>query len=95
MRDRQGEGGRLQTSCEDPSRSKRSRLFGPSSEDSPFRREAVPRRFEANLRCGSPVKQMSASAVPLLQATLDEEKATDLALTEIAEDVVNQEAEAA
>jgi ferritin-like metal-binding protein YciE len=34
-------------------------------------------------------------AVPLLQATLDEEKATDEALTEIAEDVVNQEAEAA
>ena len=34
-------------------------------------------------------------AVQLLQATLDEEKATDLALTKIAEDVVNQEAEAA
>jgi ferritin-like metal-binding protein YciE len=34
-------------------------------------------------------------AVDLLQATLDEEKATDEALTEIAESVVNQEAEAA
>ena len=34
-------------------------------------------------------------SVKLLQATLDEEKATDLALTQIAETVVNQEAEAA
>jgi ferritin-like metal-binding protein YciE len=34
-------------------------------------------------------------AVALLEATLKEEKATDQALTEIAEDVVNQEAEAA
>jgi ferritin-like metal-binding protein YciE len=34
-------------------------------------------------------------AVSLLQATLDEEEATDDALTEIAESVVNQEAEAA
>jgi len=34
-------------------------------------------------------------AVSLLQATLDEEKETDRTLTEIAEDVVNQEAEAA
>ncbi|MEJ0011909.1 MAG: DUF892 family protein [Bauldia sp.] len=34
-------------------------------------------------------------AVELLQATLDEEEATDEALTEIAETVVNQEAEAA
>ena len=34
-------------------------------------------------------------AVTLLQATLDEEEATDQALTEIAESVVNQEAEAA
>jgi ferritin-like metal-binding protein YciE len=34
-------------------------------------------------------------AVALLEATLKEEKATDEALTEIAEDVVNQEAEAA
>jgi ferritin-like metal-binding protein YciE len=31
----------------------------------------------------------------LLQATLDEEKATDIALTKIAESAVNQEAEAA
>jgi ferritin-like metal-binding protein YciE len=36
-----------------------------------------------------------ADAVGLLQATLDEEKATDKALTEIAESVVNQEAETA
>ena len=34
-------------------------------------------------------------AVSLLQETLDEEKATDQALTKIAESVVNQEAEAA
>jgi ferritin-like metal-binding protein YciE len=34
-------------------------------------------------------------AVELLQATLDEEEATDEALTELAETVVNQEAEAA
>ena len=34
-------------------------------------------------------------AVSLLQETLDEEKATDEALTQIAESVVNQEAEAA
>lgn len=34
-------------------------------------------------------------AADLLQATLDEEEATDEALTEIAESVVNQEAEAA
>ncbi len=34
-------------------------------------------------------------AAELLQATLDEEKATDEALTDIAESVVNQEAEAA
>ena len=34
-------------------------------------------------------------AVSLLQRTLDEEKATDQALTKIAESVVNQEAEAA
>jgi ferritin-like metal-binding protein YciE len=34
-------------------------------------------------------------AVPLLQETLDEEKATDEALTQIAESVVNQDAEAA
>ena len=34
-------------------------------------------------------------SVKLLQATLDEEKATDKALTQIAESVVNQEAEAA
>ncbi|MBN9010792.1 MAG: ferritin-like domain-containing protein [Rhizobiales bacterium] len=34
-------------------------------------------------------------AVPLLEATLKEEKATDQTLTEIAESVVNQEAEAA
>ena len=33
-------------------------------------------------------------AVKLLEATLDEEEATDQALTEIAEDVVNQHAEA-
>ena len=33
-------------------------------------------------------------AVKLLEATLDEEEATDKALTEIAEDVVNQHAEA-
>jgi ferritin-like metal-binding protein YciE len=36
-----------------------------------------------------------ADAVTLLQATLDEEKATDKKLTQIAESVVNQEAEAA
>ena len=36
-----------------------------------------------------------ADAVPLLEATLEEEKATDEALTEIALAVVNQEAEAA
>jgi ferritin-like metal-binding protein YciE len=36
-----------------------------------------------------------SGAVKLLQATLDEEKATDQALTKIAESVVNQEAEAA
>ena len=36
-----------------------------------------------------------ADAVGLLQATLDEEKATDKALTAIAESVVNQHAEAA
>ena len=34
-------------------------------------------------------------AVSLLQQTLQEEKATDQALTKIAESVVNQEAEAA
>ena len=34
-------------------------------------------------------------AVKLLDATLDEEEATDEALTELAESVVNQEAEAA
>ena len=34
-------------------------------------------------------------SVKLLQATLDEEKATDLVLTQIAKSVVNQEAEAA
>jgi ferritin-like metal-binding protein YciE len=34
-----------------------------------------------------------SDAASLLQATLDEERATDEALTEIAEDVVNQEAE--
>jgi ferritin-like metal-binding protein YciE len=34
-------------------------------------------------------------AVPLLQATLAEEKATDKALSELAEGVINQEAEAA
>jgi ferritin-like metal-binding protein YciE len=34
-------------------------------------------------------------AVRLLQQTLDEEKKTDVVLTEIAESVVNQEAEAA
>jgi ferritin-like metal-binding protein YciE len=36
-----------------------------------------------------------SGAVKLLQATLDEEKATDQALTKIAESVVNQKAEAA
>jgi ferritin-like metal-binding protein YciE len=36
-----------------------------------------------------------SGAVKLLQATLDEEKATDQALTKIAESVVNQQAEAA
>ena len=36
-----------------------------------------------------------SNSVKLLQATLDEEKATDLALTKIALSVVNQEAEAA
>jgi ferritin-like metal-binding protein YciE len=36
-----------------------------------------------------------ADAVTLLETTLDEEKATDEALTEIAETAVNQEAEAA
>jgi ferritin-like metal-binding protein YciE len=36
-----------------------------------------------------------SGSVKLLQATLDEEKATDQALTEIAGSVVNQEAEAA
>src|SRR5262245_11116850 len=36
-----------------------------------------------------------SDAVPLLQATLDEEKATDKTLTEIAEGAINQEAEAA
>jgi ferritin-like metal-binding protein YciE len=36
-----------------------------------------------------------SGAVRLLQATLDEEKSTDQALTKIAEAVVNQEAEAA
>ncbi len=36
-----------------------------------------------------------SKSVELLQATLDEEKATDEALTELAEEVVNQEAEAA
>jgi ferritin-like metal-binding protein YciE len=34
-----------------------------------------------------------AKAVPLLEATLQEEKKTDALLTEIAESVVNQEAE--
>jgi ferritin-like metal-binding protein YciE len=34
-------------------------------------------------------------AVPLLQATLAEEKATDKALSELAEGTINQEAEAA
>lgn len=34
-------------------------------------------------------------AIPLLNATLEEEEATDQALTEIAESVVNQQAEAA
>jgi ferritin-like metal-binding protein YciE len=34
-------------------------------------------------------------AVPLLQATLDEEKATDAALSQLAESALNQEAEAA
>lgn len=34
-------------------------------------------------------------AVPLLQATLDEEDATDKALTELAETIINYEAEAA
>ena len=34
-------------------------------------------------------------AVTLLQETLDEEEATDEALTELAESVVNQQAEAA
>jgi ferritin-like metal-binding protein YciE len=34
-------------------------------------------------------------AVPLLEATLEEEKATDEALTQIAETAINQEAEAA
>jgi ferritin-like metal-binding protein YciE len=34
-------------------------------------------------------------AVALLQETLDEEEATDEALTELAESVVNQQAEAA
>jgi ferritin-like metal-binding protein YciE len=34
-------------------------------------------------------------AVSLMQQTLDEEKATDEALTKIAENVVNQEAQAA
>lgn len=36
-----------------------------------------------------------SGAVKLLQATIDEEKATDQTLTKIAESVVNQEAEAA
>jgi ferritin-like metal-binding protein YciE len=35
------------------------------------------------------------AAVPLLQETLNEEEATDRALTKIAETAVNQEAEAA
>ena len=34
-------------------------------------------------------------AVPLLQATLAEEEATDQALTELAESAINQQAEAA
>ena len=34
-----------------------------------------------------------SESVMLLQATLDEEKATDAALTELAESVVNQEAQ--
>jgi ferritin-like metal-binding protein YciE len=34
-------------------------------------------------------------AVPLLQETLDEQKATDDALTEIAKTAINQQAEAA
>jgi ferritin-like metal-binding protein YciE len=34
-------------------------------------------------------------AADLLEETLDEEKATDQALSELAEDVVNQEAQAA
>jgi ferritin-like metal-binding protein YciE len=36
-----------------------------------------------------------SKAVPLLEATLDEEKATDEALTQLAEVAINQEAEAA
>lgn len=36
-----------------------------------------------------------SGSVKLLQATLDEEKATDAALTELADEVVNQEAEGA
>ena len=36
-----------------------------------------------------------ARAVPLLEATLEEEKATDEALSQLAETVINQEAEAA
>ena len=36
-----------------------------------------------------------ARAVPLLEATLEEEKATDEALNQLAETVINQEAEAA
>lgn len=36
----------------------------------------------------------NTAASELLQTTLDEEQATDIALTELAESVVNQEAEA-
>jgi ferritin-like metal-binding protein YciE len=36
-----------------------------------------------------------AEAVTLLEETLEEEEATDAALTKIAEDVVNQDAQAA
>jgi Domain of unknown function (DUF892) len=53
-------------------------------------------KFRAMARCGRGRRSSACRiAAELLEATLQEEKATDEALTKIAETVVNQEAQAA
>ncbi len=59
------------------------------------RRRSSTTRSPATARCApGPRNSVSTTRAKLLQETLDEEEATDQALTELAESVVNQEAQA-